>query len=242
MVGRIVAAAWAPDALQIAYVIARPGRDELRVIEGDGDHDRFVDAAVAPVRPSWRSDSLALAYVGAGGKPVVYDIAHASRRVVGLGVCSALGPVRTVAFAPRGPRLAFASRNAIWVSRGVGRSRCQSTAGKYATTGIGWLADGDLVSARRPLRGGRGYPAVVRHELRRDGSFGRAVLAFTPSAPAALAVSPQSAQVVVVLATRAGFDIVTADAPPANGFAAFRTRRVLLHVDGTSPITALSWR
>src|SRR5919201_4549015 len=55
--GRVVGAAWAPSGLEIAYVVARHGRAaELRMIEGDGDHDRLVDPAVAPVRPAWRAD------------------------------------------------------------------------------------------------------------------------------------------------------------------------------------------
>ena len=45
----------------------RGGDSQLRTIEGDGDHDRLLDRAVRPVVPSWRADSLAVAYVGAGG-------------------------------------------------------------------------------------------------------------------------------------------------------------------------------
>ena len=240
--GRVIAAAWAPDALEIAYVVAGPRHDELRLIEGDGDHDRLVDVAVGPVKPTWRRDSAALAYIGAGGRPVVYDLGHDSRRVVGLGICRGLGPVRTVAFAPHGSRLAFASQQAVWVARVGARTRCQAAVGKYVTTGVGWLANGDLVSARRPLRGVGGYPAVVRHELTPDGSFGRAVAAFAPAAPAALALSPESSQVVVVLSRPGGFDVVTANPPPVSGFASLGPRHLLLRVARRSPVTALSWR
>lgn len=80
--GEVEAIAWAPDGLRIAYVVRGRHGFELRTIEGDGDHDRLLDARVRPVRPSWRPDSLALAYVGGGGRVVVYDFAHASRRAL----------------------------------------------------------------------------------------------------------------------------------------------------------------
>src|SRR5689334_20432871 len=40
--GRVVTAAWAPDGLEIAYVVQVRSGTELRMIEGDGDHDRLL--------------------------------------------------------------------------------------------------------------------------------------------------------------------------------------------------------
>jgi hypothetical protein len=110
------------------------------VIEGDGDHDRLVDAAVRPVRPSWRADSLALAYVGAGGRAVVYDLGHETRAVV-------RDPARAtaVAYARAGSRLAVASRTAVLVG-GARRAAAARVAG-LAWTGAG------LAVARRPAKG-----------------------------------------------------------------------------------------
>jgi hypothetical protein len=80
--GPVAAIAWAPSGLRIAYVV-RAGRTfQLRLIEGDGDHDRLVDASVRPLRPAWHADSLAVAYVGAGGRPALYDLAHGTHRIV----------------------------------------------------------------------------------------------------------------------------------------------------------------
>src|SRR5919201_3622681 len=114
--GRVVAAAWRPDGLEIAYVVARRGRYDLRMIQGDGDHDHAVARYVAPVTPSWRGDSLGLAWVRAGGRVVVRDYARGSLRVlVGSPECRPVG-VRAVAFAPRGGALAMISRTAVFVA------------------------------------------------------------------------------------------------------------------------------
>lgn len=54
---------WRPDGLEIAYVVERGGRRELRVIEADGDHDRRLVAPVAPVAPAWSADSIGVSYL-----------------------------------------------------------------------------------------------------------------------------------------------------------------------------------
>src|SRR6266498_2269132 len=40
--GRVVAASWSPDGLKIAYVVARRGGYDLRMIEGDGSPERSL--------------------------------------------------------------------------------------------------------------------------------------------------------------------------------------------------------
>ena len=80
--GHVVAISWAPDGLRIAYVVRAEKRFVLRTIWGNGSHDTAIDRSVRAVRPSWRADSLAFTYVGGGGRAVVYDLAHRSRRVV----------------------------------------------------------------------------------------------------------------------------------------------------------------
>lgn len=77
--GRVVAAAWSPDGLKIAYVVRRRAGAELRLIEGDGDHDRVLDRSVADVKPSWRRDSLSVVYVRANGRGARYDLAGGRR-------------------------------------------------------------------------------------------------------------------------------------------------------------------
>jgi len=102
--GRVIAIAWAPDAIRIAYVVHAGRHFVLHVIWGNGKHESTIDGSVRPVQPSWRADSLAFAYVGAGGKAIVYDLGHRKRRVFGPHA-----PVTRLAFAPVGRTLAVAT-------------------------------------------------------------------------------------------------------------------------------------
>ena len=101
--GRVMSAAWSPDGLKIAYVVARPGADELRLIEGDGSPDRLLARGVRPVKPSWRADSLAVAYVDARGRAAVYDLSTSSTRAFDTRRCG--GVAHAVAYDPRTGRV-----------------------------------------------------------------------------------------------------------------------------------------
>lgn len=165
--GPVVAVAWAPDGLRVAYVVRVGRRYALRLIEGDGDHDQLVDPSVRPVRPAWRVDSLALAYVGGGGHPVVLDLGHDSHDVLGKGC----GSASQVAFSIVGSRVAAATDAGIVVG-----PRClhgMPTAGPLA-----WLGSADLVIG---LDGPR--PMLARIAAGRAGA-GAACL---PGAASALA-------------------------------------------------------
>jgi hypothetical protein len=106
--GRVVAIAWAPDGFRIAY-IAHVGRHfVLHVIYGNGIRDTTIDRSVRAVRPSWRGNSLAFAYVGGGGRAIVYDVGHESRHVVAV-----RPPVTGLAFAPSGDALALEGTNGV---------------------------------------------------------------------------------------------------------------------------------
>src|SRR5581483_12412 len=139
--GAVVAVAWAPNGFQIAYVVHAGRRFVLHLIYGNGIDDKTIDRSVRPVTPSWRADSLAFAYVGGGGRAIVYDAGHRSRSVVGTAA-----PVTRLAFAPAGGRLAVATPSSVLIG------------GKKIVSGeieaLGWL-DGRLAVATSDLAADR---------------------------------------------------------------------------------------
>jgi hypothetical protein len=132
----VVAISWAPDAIRIAYVVENGRHLALHVIWGTGTHDRTIDDSVRAVKPSWRADSLALAYVSAGGRTIVYDLAHRSRQVVAVSP-----PFTGVAFAPSGDVLAVEGSGGVWLVSGSTPIRVAESAEAF-----GWL-DGRLAVA-----------------------------------------------------------------------------------------------
>jgi len=136
--GRVVAIAWAPDGLRIAYVVRTRRGLVLHTIYGNGLNDVVIDAHVRAVTPSWRADSLAFAYVGAGGKAIVYDLAHRRHAVV----AGSPPDVSQVAFAPAGTKLAvLGSHKAL-----VGSTRFHT---RFELRGIGWFGHALALVGRR---------------------------------------------------------------------------------------------
>jgi hypothetical protein len=154
--GDVSAISWSPNGLLIAYVVHAGGGFQLRMIEGDGDHDRLIDPSVRPARPSWRADGLALAYVGAGGHAVVYDLAHRSRSVAAV----AEGAT-AVAYAPDGTALAIMSRHRLWVAARTQRPLLVGTE-KGTLSSIAWTRWS--LAAAVNLPDGRGFVRLIpRH-------------------------------------------------------------------------------
>ena len=154
--GRVVAIAWAPDGLRIAYVVHVGRRFVLRVIYGNGIHDMTVDRSVRAVRPSWRADSRAFAYVGAGGKAILYDLAHQKHSVV-----TTLTPVTRVFFSPVGKTLIVATPSEVRLG---GR-----TVASGQVEALGWF-DGLPVTALA-ARKGAWIRSLGQHGRRVDNFF-----------------------------------------------------------------------
>jgi hypothetical protein len=154
--GDVSAISWAPNGLLIAYVVHVGAGFQLRMIEGDGDHDRLIDRAVRAVRPSWRADGVALAYVGAGGHAVVYDLAHRSRTVA-----STANDATGVVYAPDGASLAIMSRHRLWVAARAQRPLLVATE-RGTLSSIAWTRWALAAAVNRA--GGRGFVRLIpRH-------------------------------------------------------------------------------
>ena len=128
--GRVVGIAWAPLGNRIAYVVRTAKRLVLHVIWGNGTNDSVIDRSVRAVRPSWRGNSLAFAYVGAGGRAIVYDVAHQSRQLVPVHA-----PVTGVAFAPTGDSIAVEQPTGVWVLHQSAATDIRDTVDSYGWHG-----------------------------------------------------------------------------------------------------------
>ena len=135
--GKVVAIAWRPDGLEIAYIVRLRQRLALHVIYGNGKKDTTIDRSVRAVRPSWRADSLALSYVAAGGRAVVYDLSHQKRDLVPV-----RAPVTGLAFPPRGDSLAVETPSGVWLAH----ERTANTETTGSDEAFGWLNGGLAVA------------------------------------------------------------------------------------------------
>jgi hypothetical protein len=135
--GTPLAAAWAPAGIRIAYVVRTPEGDRLHDMYGNGTHDFLVGRRVAPVRPSWRWDSQAFAYVADDGRVMIHNAISGSTsplvRACGIRHATALE------FAPFGGLLAIADDGGRveLVDTLHGRVNCRR--GMAGTPAIAWV-------------------------------------------------------------------------------------------------------
>ncbi len=140
-----------------------------------------------------------MAYVGSGGRAVVYDFAHMSHRTVRGSSDEALG----VAFAPRGTALAVAGRGGLRVAGAAGLSRAAagSTGSVVAWVGndIAVVRPSGRVRLYRPVRRRAPVPAAQQLSWLRDvttasASGARVIVAVEPHAGSAgvLSTTPGS--------------------------------------------------
>jgi hypothetical protein len=207
--GRVLAAAWAPIGTEIAYVIESPAGAQLRMIEGDGDHDRLVAGSVRAVTPSWRADSLALAYVSAGGQVTVRDLANGSTTVIRrTNECAAM-PASQVAFAPRGGLLT--------ASTGNGNMLVTDPAAGWLTCAAPLSTTGPQQSPRLAWTSGRSLVAITGQFIARVETRGRRIEQVaevsTPAGIDGLTVSPDRRQIAIALPRGDHVELVVAEMP-----------------------------
>jgi hypothetical protein len=233
--GRVVAAAWAPIGTEIAYVVESHGGAQLRMIEGDGDHDRLIDGSVSAVTPSWRADSLALAYTGADGRVIVRDLAAGRTTALRPGRCQ--GTATQVAFAPRGTLLAasIGDGNLLVTDPARGWVACTAATmavGPLPSPQLAWISGRELVAsvaqfvARMELRGHRIVPIA---------------LAEATAGISGLTVSPDRRQIAIGLWRDDRLQLVVAELP-RPGDTALRIVRILRELPNPSAAHTLIWR
>lgn len=158
----VASIAWSPDGSRIAYVVRTgTGSQVLHVIRRDGTHDTVIDSNARP-EPSWRADSRALAYVGAHGRPVIYDLARRSRHVITWPIVRS--PATHLAFAPRGSALAIGTETGALLVSGSRRE----VVWRGQTQEVNWLGGRLAVSERLGQAAGR-YPTQL-FALTRSGA------------------------------------------------------------------------
>jgi len=221
--GTVVAISWRPIGTQIAYIVRTGGHNVLHLIQADGDTDQVVDMAVAPVTPSWRWDSQAFAYVGAGGRVAIRDLIHARTIPVRTpGPCRSEGAASSVAFAPFGRHrgwlaAALPDHVAFATDTATGRSQCfvarPSLVSTFGAGHVAWTAHGDLLMTE--------YQYIGRFWIARghvlDGGYVAA-----PLGVASIAAAPNGEGMLVALSGHRSLTEVLAKLPPLLGHGPLR--------------------
>jgi hypothetical protein len=241
--GRVVAASWSPDGLKIAYVLARRGDYELRMIEGDGSPDQLLARSIGVAKPSWRSDSLAVAYVDAGGRAAVYDLGTGARRTFDTRECG--GVARAVAYAPGGRRLAVAGRSALaLVERWDVRPSCVGYGSAETINAVSWLSPQTVLTLDTAL------PRLGAASVLRPYRVGANTIeplesaGFSKKTLRAVAVSPAFKRLLVARASGRRVLELAIDPSPGDLLRSggLRLERPLFRVRAPAADVAVSWR
>jgi hypothetical protein len=227
--GRPVAAVWSPFPIRIAYLLRTASGYTVGDLWGNGTHPFTVDTTAAPVTPTWRWDSKALAYVSASGAVVVHDVIGGANRPLPR-ACGIRRPA-AIAFAPAGSALAVADRAgrvALVDTSGGGAARC--LAGTAGRPHLAWLGRSDLLVAAGS--------SLSRYAVSGPEAQSRTVM--TPLPIAGLDVSPDHDRIAVLLRSRTGTTLAVT-APPSlhAGTSTLAVGATLIHLRG---LTQVQWR
>src|SRR4051812_15409194 len=229
--GPVTTAVWSPFPIRIAYLTEVGGHQQLHDEWGTLSHDYLVDRHVAAVAPSWRWDSLAVAYVRADGRVAVHG-ASSGRNTVIPPNCGLRHPT-ALAFAPTSGLLAIAARTRLRIVDTTGGAPDVCAAHSPGAPSIAWVrprqlfvAAGTTLSRYLVLRPGLGTDTTT-----------------VPARITGLTTSPDGRRIALALTSGGSTRVVAASAPP------FSEQATPLHVlqlllparPAAGPVT-LSWQ
>jgi hypothetical protein len=228
--GPLSAVVWSPFPIRIAYLTDVRGHRQLHDEWGTLSHDYLVDRDVAPVAPSWRWDSLALAYVRADGRVAVHDTTSGRNTVIRSN-CGLRHP-RALAFAPASGLLAIADRTRVRIVDTSGGAPDVCAAHSPGAPSIAWVrphqlfvAAGTTLSRYLLLQPGLGTDTTV------------------PARITGLTASPGGRRLALALTGDGSTRVVAATAPPFSEQATpLHVLQLLLPARPLAGPPTLSWQ
>ncbi len=143
--GLVSAAVWSPFPIRIAYLTEAGGHRQLHDEWGTLSHDYLVDRDVAAVAPSWRWDSLAIAYVRPDGRVAIHNTTSGRNTLISPS-CGLRHPT-ALAFAPRSGLLAIADRTRLRIVDTTGGAADLCAAHSPGAPSIAWVRSRQLFVA-----------------------------------------------------------------------------------------------
>ena len=229
--GSVTAAVWSPFPIRIAYLTEVGGHQQLHDEWGTLSHDYLVDRHVAAVAPSWRWDSLAVAYVRADGRVAVHD-ATSGRNTVIAPNCGLRHPT-ALAFAPTSGLLAIADRTRLRIVDTTGGAPDVCAAHSPGAPSIVWVRPHQLFVAAGTT--------LYRYLLLRPG-LGTDTTT-VPARITGLTASPDGRRLALALTSGGSTRVVAAAAPPFSEQATpLHVLQLLLPARPVAGPVALSWQ
>ena len=135
--GRVTAASWSPFPIRIAFLEQTPSGYVMHDMWGTGSHDRRAPSLAAPVAPSWRWDSLAVAFVRANGRVAILSPTSGAVKTLPR-VCS-IRRAQAIAYSPSNGLLAIAGGRRVGIVDTTGSRPLHCIRRAAGTPSLAWL-------------------------------------------------------------------------------------------------------